>query len=151
MLGLSFEKIMIIAAIAAFVIGPTRLPAYASKLARLAKSARAVLEQAQLAVEDELGPEFSELEWKKLDPRQYDPRHIIREALLGEPRPAQSPSEALPPSNGEVALKTSALPQSSEAPPQSSEALPQSSEAPPQSSEAPPSAGKEVTDSNDAG
>jgi sec-independent protein translocase protein TatB len=81
MLGLSFEKIVILAAIAAFVIGPSRLPAYASTLARIARSARGLVEQAQLTVKDELGPEFADIEWKKLDPRQYDPRRIVRDAL----------------------------------------------------------------------
>jgi len=33
---------------------------------------------------DEMGPEFDEIEWKKLDPRQYDPRKIIRDALANE-------------------------------------------------------------------
>ena len=41
---------------------------------------------------EEMGPEFDEVDWKKLDPRQYDPRRIIREALVddggaGPPRP----------------------------------------------------------------
>jgi sec-independent protein translocase protein TatB len=30
---------------------------------------------------DELGPDYDDVDWKKLDPRQYDPRRIIREAL----------------------------------------------------------------------
>jgi hypothetical protein len=40
-------------------------------------------------MKDEMGPEFDEVDWKKLDPRQYDPRRIIREALLDDsPAPA---------------------------------------------------------------
>ena len=31
-------------------------------------------------VREEMGPDF-DVDWKKLDPRQYDPRRIIREAL----------------------------------------------------------------------
>ena len=34
---------------------------------------------------EEMGPEFEDVDWKKLDPRQYDPRRIIREALIEEP------------------------------------------------------------------
>jgi sec-independent protein translocase protein TatB len=33
---------------------------------------------------EEMGPEFDEVDWRKLDPRQYDPRRIIREALADE-------------------------------------------------------------------
>ena len=41
---------------------------------------------------EEMGPDFDELDWKKLDPRQYDPRRIIREALLDdEPLPVIKP------------------------------------------------------------
>ena len=29
----------------------------------------------------EVGPELDQLDWRKLDPRQYDPRRIVREAL----------------------------------------------------------------------
>jgi sec-independent protein translocase protein TatB len=35
-------------------------------------------------MKDELGEGFEDLDWKKLDPRQYDPRRIIREALLDD-------------------------------------------------------------------
>lgn len=33
---------------------------------------------------EEMGPEFDEVDWQKLDPRQYDPRRIIREALMDD-------------------------------------------------------------------
>jgi sec-independent protein translocase protein TatB len=36
---------------------------------------------AQDKVREELGPEFDEVDWRALDPRQYDPRRIVREAL----------------------------------------------------------------------
>jgi sec-independent protein translocase protein TatB len=35
-------------------------------------------------VRDELGPDVDDIEWKKLDPRQYDPRQIVRTALADE-------------------------------------------------------------------
>jgi sec-independent protein translocase protein TatB len=37
---------------------------------------------------DEMGPDFDDVDWKRLDPRQYDPRRIIREALLDDEEPA---------------------------------------------------------------
>ena len=42
---------------------------------------------AKERMREEMGPEFDEVDWKKLDPRQYDPRRIIREALIDEPEP----------------------------------------------------------------
>jgi sec-independent protein translocase protein TatB len=89
--GLTFDKLLIIAVIAVFLIGPERLPGYAAQLARLARSLRSLADGAKERMRDEMGPEFDEVDWKKLDPRQYDPRRIIREALIDEPAPPAGP------------------------------------------------------------
>ena len=81
MFGLSGEKLLILAVIAAFVLGPERLPQYAQKLAQLVKSVKRMAEGAKTQLSEEIG---EEVDWKKLDPRQYDPRKIIREALADE-------------------------------------------------------------------
>jgi sec-independent protein translocase protein TatB len=81
MFGLTMDKIAIIAVVAAFVIGPQRLPAAAQRLAALVRQLRALGETARSRARDELGDSFDDVEWKKLDPRQYDPRRIIRDAL----------------------------------------------------------------------
>lgn len=86
--GLTFDKLLIIAIIAVFLIGPDRLPGYAAQLARLVKSLRGMADGAKERMREEMGPEFDEVDWKKLDPRQYDPRRIIREALVDEVVPA---------------------------------------------------------------
>jgi sec-independent protein translocase protein TatB len=80
--GLTFDKLIIIAVIAVFLVGPDRLPSYAAQLARIVKSLRSMADGAKDRMREEMGPEFDEVDWKKLDPRQYDPRRIIREALL---------------------------------------------------------------------
>lgn len=93
--GLTFDKLIIIAVIAVFLIGPDRLPGYAAQLARLVRSLRAMADGAKDRMREEMGPEFDEVDWKKLDPRQYDPRRIIREALLEDPAPvAGAPAAA---------------------------------------------------------
>jgi sec-independent protein translocase protein TatB len=89
--GLTFDKLLIIAIIAVFLIGPDRLPGYAAQLARLVKSLRGMADGAKERMREEMGPEFDEVDWKKLDPRQYDPRRIIREALVDEVAPAAKP------------------------------------------------------------
>ncbi len=91
MFGLTFDKLLIVAVIAAFLIGPERLPTYAAKLGQLTRSVREFANGAKSRMREEMGPEFDEVDWKKLDPRQYDPRRIIREALLDDPAgPPQS-------------------------------------------------------------
>ena len=92
--GLTFDKLIIIAVIAVFLIGPDRLPGYAAQLARLVRSLRAMADGAKDRMREEMGPEFDEVDWKKLDPRQYDPRRIIREALLEDPAPAAGAAAA---------------------------------------------------------
>jgi sec-independent protein translocase protein TatB len=79
--GLTFDKLLIIGIIAVFLLGE-RLPYYASQFARLVRSLRTLANGAKERMREEMGPDFDDIDWKKLDPRQYDPRRIIREALL---------------------------------------------------------------------
>jgi sec-independent protein translocase protein TatB len=89
--GLTFDKLLIILVIAVFLIGPERLPGYAAQLARLVKTLRGFADGARDRMREEMGPEFDEVDWRKLDPRQYDPRRIIREALVDEVVPPAKP------------------------------------------------------------
>ena len=96
MFGLTFEKLVIIGIIAIFVLGPERMPYYASQLARLVRTVRDMANGAKERMREEMGPDFDEVDWKKLDPRQYDPRRIIREALLDDDAPAGAAAAAVP-------------------------------------------------------
>jgi len=82
--GLTFEKLFVIGLIAVILLGPERLPYYASQLAKLVRSMRDFANGAKERMREEMGADFDEVDWKKLDPRQYDPRRIIREALLDD-------------------------------------------------------------------
>lgn len=84
MLGLSIDKIVVLLVVAIFVVGPERMPKYAAQLARLVRSLRGMAEGAKDRLREEMGPDFDDVDWKKLDPRQYDPRRIIRSALLDD-------------------------------------------------------------------
>lgn len=81
MFGISSGEFLVLLVVAAIVLGPERLPQYAQQLARLIRELRRMAQGATEQVRAELGPEFDEVEWRKLDPRQYDPRRIVREAL----------------------------------------------------------------------
>jgi sec-independent protein translocase protein TatB len=109
--GLTFDKLVIILVIAVFLIGPDRLPGYAAQLARLVKTLRGFADGAKDRMRDEMGPEFDEVDWKKLDPRQYDPRRIIREALLDDPAAAASPVKPVSPSGPRATYRESAYEQ----------------------------------------
>ena len=81
MFGINPSEFVVLLAVAAIVLGPERLPQYAQSLARLIRELRRMAQGAGEKVRSELGPEFDEVDWRKLDPRQYDPRRIVREAL----------------------------------------------------------------------
>ena len=106
--GLTFDKLLIIGLIAVFLLGPERLPYYASQLARLVRSLRDMASGAKDRMRDEMGPDFDEIDWKKLDPRQYDPRRIIRDALLEDEPP---PVKVRPPRSAAFADRKAAAEQ----------------------------------------
>ena len=82
--GLDMEKFLLIGLVAVLLLGPERLPRYAEALAKLTVRAREWLDGAKTRVKEEMGEDFEDVEWRKLDPRQYDPRRIIRDALLDD-------------------------------------------------------------------
>ncbi|MDR6865540.1 sec-independent protein translocase protein TatB [Microbacterium resistens] len=86
--GLTFEKILLIGVIAGLLIGPERLPKYAATFSQFVRRAGEYMRGAKDKVREEVGPEINDLDWRKLDPRQYDPRRIIRDALMDDTPPA---------------------------------------------------------------
>jgi sec-independent protein translocase protein TatB len=74
---------LILLVVAVVVIGPERLPKYAEQLASLVKRARVYIASTRERVDAELGGDTG-VDWSKLDPRQYDPRRIVRDALLDD-------------------------------------------------------------------
>jgi len=95
--GLTIEKLILIGIIALFLIGPDRLPAYSAQFGRLIRRLRDMASGAKDRMRDELGPDFDDVDWRKLDPRQYDPRRIIREALQEGAPGANAPEETVAP------------------------------------------------------
>ncbi|WP_029150981.1 twin-arginine translocase TatA/TatE family subunit [Microbacterium indicum] len=96
--GFAIEKVIIVAVIAAIIIGPERLPQAAEWLGRTARQLRDYVQGARTRVTEEMGEDFQEVDWKKLDPRQYDPRRIIREALLDDApdvKPVSTPAPTI--------------------------------------------------------
>ncbi|MFZ5872774.1 MAG: Sec-independent protein translocase TatB [Actinomycetota bacterium] len=81
MFGINGAEFVVLIIVALLVIGPERLPEYSAQLARFVKQARRFALDAREQVRSELGPDFDDVDWRKLDPRQYDPRRIVRDAL----------------------------------------------------------------------
>lgn len=84
MFGINGSEFVILVVLAVLILGPDKLPGYAQQLAQLVKNVRKMAQGAKDQLRDEVGEEITEIEWRKLDPRQYDPRRIIKEALLDD-------------------------------------------------------------------
>ena len=88
MFGINGGELLVLLLLAAVLIGPERLPRYAEQLAR-----RAALTTTRARLAEELGED--DVDWSALDPRRYDPRRIVREALaepVGPPSSAARPA-----------------------------------------------------------
>ncbi|MFC8178937.1 MULTISPECIES: preprotein translocase [Nocardiaceae] len=97
MFGLTFEKLFLVAVIAGFLLGPSRLPGYARKLAHGVRSIRDFVDTTRAEAEQEMGVTLRRSEWESIDLRQYDPRRIVRDALNETitPNSAAPPADAL--------------------------------------------------------
>lgn len=77
-LGIGGWEFVIILAVFILIVGPQRLPEYTRSIVRGVRKARQWVEDSRETVEQEMGIAVDDL--KKYDPRQYDPRKIIRDA-----------------------------------------------------------------------
>ncbi|MDO5065047.1 MAG: twin-arginine translocase TatA/TatE family subunit [Actinomyces bowdenii] len=81
MFGISGSEFLVIMLVAVVVVGPQRLPEYTRQLTRMVRQLRLFLDSARSQIAEEVGPELADLDLSSLDPRQYDPRRIVRDAL----------------------------------------------------------------------
>lgn len=66
-----------LAVIAIIVLGPEKLPRYAAEAGRFLRNLRRMADDARAEVSRELGPEFSDLSVKDLDPRAMVRKHLL--------------------------------------------------------------------------
>lgn len=76
--GLNGWEPVVLLIIFLVVVGPQRLPELTRNIVGWVRQVRRWVDESRNAVESEMGIAVEDL--KKYDPRQYDPRRIIREA-----------------------------------------------------------------------
>lgn len=76
--GLSGWEPLVLLLVFVIIVGPQRLPEYTRNIVRWVRDVRRWVDDSRATVEDEMGIAIDDL--RKYDPRQYDPRRIIREA-----------------------------------------------------------------------
>jgi sec-independent protein translocase protein TatB len=75
------SEFLVIALLALILVGPARLPEYVRGLRAAVLRLRALIRDGQAALKEELG---EDVDWSQWDPRTYDPRRIVREALFAD-------------------------------------------------------------------
>lgn len=76
MFGVGLSELALIALVAVLVFGPERLPVMAKQAGIMLRKARAMADSARDELRTELGPEYSDLELRDLDPRTIVKKHI---------------------------------------------------------------------------
>ena len=100
MFGVGLSELALIALVAVLVFGPERLPVMAKQAGIMLRKARAMADSARDDLRSELGPEYSDLELRDLDPRNIVRKHIIEAMEDEDDRPPREPELAegqLPP------------------------------------------------------
>ncbi len=90
MFGIGLSELAVIAFVAILVFGPDRLPELAKQAGQMARQLRRFATSARDELRSELGPDFSDLELRDLDPRVIVRKHIA-EALADEDEDAPDP------------------------------------------------------------
>jgi sec-independent protein translocase protein TatB len=83
MFDVGLLELAVIALVAVVVLGPDKLPDLARQAAQLLHRARGLATNARDELRNELGPEYSDLQLRDLDPRTIVRKHIA-EALADE-------------------------------------------------------------------
>ena len=76
MFDVGLLELAVIALVAILVLGPDKLPDLARQAAQLLHKARSMATSARDDLRTELGPEYSDLQLRDLDPRSIVRKHI---------------------------------------------------------------------------
>ncbi|MDO5727257.1 MAG: twin-arginine translocase TatA/TatE family subunit [Bowdeniella nasicola] len=91
---ISSTEILVIIFVILIVVGPDKMPSAAAQLGRAVRRGKQLVQDAKAHLREELGDELKDVNLKSFDPRQYDPRKIVRDALRDDPDLPAAPGGA---------------------------------------------------------
>ncbi len=77
MFDVGAPELLVLVVIAVILFGPEKLPEFARKAARVIKYVRTMAGSAQDQLSKELGPEFSDLDVRDLNPKTFIQKHLM--------------------------------------------------------------------------
>ena len=77
MFDVGAPELLVLAVLAVILFGPEKLPEFARKAARVINYVRNVAGNAQQQLKDELGPEFSDVDVRDLNPKTFIQKHLL--------------------------------------------------------------------------
>ena len=77
MFDVGAPELLVLVVIAVILFGPEKLPEFARKAARVIKYVRSMAGNAQEQLSKELGPEFSDLDVRDLNPKAFIQKHLM--------------------------------------------------------------------------
>ncbi len=77
MFDVGAPELLVLAVIAVILFGPEKLPQFARKAAQVIRYVRTMAGNAQQQLSQELGPEFSDLDVRDLNPKTFIQKHLM--------------------------------------------------------------------------
>lgn len=77
MFDVGAPELLVLVVIAVILFGPEKLPEFARKAARVIRYVRSMAGNAQEQLSKELGPEFSDLDVRDLNPKAFIQKHLL--------------------------------------------------------------------------
>jgi len=78
-LDINAPEFILLAVAAVILFGPERLPEFARKAAQVLHYVRQMAGNAQTQLKSELGPEFSDLDFRDLNPKEFVRKHLLED------------------------------------------------------------------------